>query len=82
MGYKMYMLKHQRSFMNTYGGMMDDYGRAWNERKLRTLEADALEEMKQEVIKQIQAEMTKATSENAKQFVGEVNKAFKNLGFK
>lgn len=82
MGHKMDMLKHQQSIMNTFGYLMDDYGRAYNESKLRLLEADALEEMKKEFIQSVREEMARANSENAKQFAGEVNKAFKNLGLK
>ena len=68
--------------MNTYGYLMDSNGRAWNEIKLRMLEADALEEIKKEFIQSVREEMAKANSENAKQFAGEVNKAFKELGLK
>lgn len=82
MGHKMDLLKHQQSLMNTYGYLMDSNGRAWNEMKLRMLEADALEEIKKEFIQSVREEMAKANSENAKQFAGEVNKAFKELGLK
>jgi len=46
------------------------------------LEAEAFEEMKQEVLQSLRAEMAKANSDNAKKFAGEVDKAFKSLGFK
>ena len=64
--------------MNRYGYLMDDSGRAWNESKLRQLEAEALEEAKEE----LREEMAKANSENAKQFADEVGKAFRSLGLK
>lgn len=64
--------------MNRYGYLMDDSGRAWNESKLRQLEAEALEETKEE----LREEMAKANVENAKQFAGEVGKVFRSLGLK
>lgn len=82
MGHKMDMLKNQQSMINRYGYLMDAYGRSCNENKLRTLEAEMLEEFRQELIQSVREEMTRANGENAKQFVGEVNKAFKSLGFK
>jgi len=82
MGIRMDMLNHQRNVMNTFGYLMDDNGRAWNENKLRWLEAEAFEEMKQEFIEAVRKEMKTANSENAKQFAREANKAFKDLGFK
>ena len=56
--------------------------RAYNNMKIMMLEAAACEELKRDLIQSTQDEMTKATSENAKQFVCEVNKAFDSLGFK
>ena len=46
------------------------------------LEAAAFEELKCDLIQSAQDEMAKANSENAKQFVNEVNKAFDSLGLK
>ena len=56
--------------------------RAYNDMKIRMLEAAAFGELKRDLIQSTQDEMAKATSENAKQFVNEVNKAFDSLGFK
>ena len=56
--------------------------RAYNDMKIRMLEAAAFGELKRDLIQSTQDEMAKATSENAKQFVNEVNKAFDSLGLK
>ena len=48
MGHKRTRLNIQRDLINRYGYLMDDSGRAWNESKLRQLEAEALEEAKEE----------------------------------
>lgn len=82
MGHKMDMLKNQQSMMNRYGYLMDNFGRAYNENKLRELEVEALEELRQSIIQSAREEMAKANIESAKQFASEVNKAFKSLGFK
>lgn len=58
------------------------YGRKYNETKLRELEVEALEELRQSIIQSVREEMVKANADNAKQFAVEVNKAFKSLGFK
>lgn len=76
------MLKTQQSIIDRYGYLMDDYGRAYNETKLRKLELEALEELRQSIIQSVREEMAKANADNAKQFAGEVNKVFKSLGFK
>ena len=68
--------------MNRYGYLMDDSGRAWNESKLRQLEAEALEEAKEELRQSVREEMSKANVENAKQFAGEMGKVFQSLGLK
>lgn len=68
--------------MNRYGYLMDDSGRAWNESKLRQLEAEALEEAKEELRQSVREEMAKANAENARQFAGEAGKAFRSLGLK
>ncbi len=68
--------------MNRYGYLMDDSGRAWNESKLRQLEAEALEEAKEELRQSVREEMAKANVENAKQFADEVGKVFRSLGLK
>lgn len=82
MGHKRTLLNIQRDMMNRYGYLMDDSGRAWNESKLRQLEAEALEEAKEELQQSVREEMAKANVENAKQFAGEVGKAFRSLGLK
>lgn len=82
MGRKRTRLNIQRDLMNRYGYLMDDSGRAWNESKLRQLEAEALEEAKEELRQSVREEMTKANVENAKQFADEVGKAFRLLGLK
>ena len=82
MGNKITALNHQRQQINTYGHLMDEYGQAWNESNLRRLEAEALEEVRQEFIQAVREEMARANSENAKEFAGEVDKAFKSLGLK
>ncbi|MDO5143827.1 MAG: hypothetical protein Q4E72_04365 [bacterium] len=56
--------------------------RAYNDMKTKMLEAAAFEELKRDLIQSTQDEMAKANSENAKQFVNEVNKAFDSLGLK
>ena len=56
--------------------------RAYNDMKIMMLEAAACEELKRDLIQSAQDEMAKANSENAKQFVNEVNKAFDSLGLK
>lgn len=76
------MLKTQQSIINRYGYLMDDYGRKYNETKLRELEVEALEELRQSIIQSVREEMAKANADNAKQFAVEVSKAFKSLGFK
>ena len=68
--------------MNRYGYLMDDSGRAWNESKLRQLEAEALEEAKEELRQSVREEMAKANVENAKQFADEMGKVFRSLGLK
>lgn len=56
--------------------------RAYNDMKIKMLETAAFEELKRDLIQSTQDEMTKTNSENAKQFVNEVNKAFDSLGLK
>lgn len=56
--------------------------RTYNDMKTKMLEAAAFEELKRDFIQSAQDEMTKANSENAKQFVNEVKKAFDSLGLK
>lgn len=68
--------------MNRYGYLMDDSRRSWNESKLRQLEAEALEEAKEELRQSVREEMAKANIENAKQFADEVGKVFRSLGLK
>jgi len=82
MGHKRTRLNIQRDLMNRYGYLMDDSGRAWNESKLRQLEAEALEEAKEELRQSVREEMSKANVENAKQFAGEMGKVFRSLGLK
>ena len=82
MGRKRTRLNIQRDMMNRYGYLMDDSGRAWNESKLRQLEAEALEEAKEELRQSVREEMAKANIENAKQFADEVGKVFRSLGLK
>lgn len=82
MGRKRTRLNIQRDMMNRYGYLMDDSGRAWNESKLRQLEAEALEEAKEELRQSVREEMAKANIENAKQFADEVGKVFRLLGLK
>lgn len=82
MGRKRTRLNIQRDLMNRYGYLMDDSGRAWNESKLRQLEAEALEEAKEELRQSVREEMAKANIENAKQCADEVGKAFRLLGLK
>lgn len=79
---KLKVFHHQRQKMNEYGYLMSDKAREWNENRLRMLEAEALEEIRKEFIQSARDEMTKANSENAKQFAGEVGKALKELGLK
>ena len=82
MGHKRTRLNIQRDLMNRYGYLMDDSGRAWNESKLRQLEAEALEEAKEELRQSVREEMSKANVENAKQFASEMGKVFRSLGLK
>ena len=82
MGRKRTRLNIQRDLMNRYGYLMDDSGRACNESKQRQLEAEALEEAKEELRQSVREEMTKANIENAKQFADEVGKVFRSLGLK
>ena len=82
MGHKRTRLNIQRDLMNRYGYLMDDSGRAWNESKLRQLEAEALEEATEELRQSVREEMSKANVENAKQFAGEMGKVFRSLGLK
>ena len=82
MGRKRTRLNIQRDMMNRYGYLMDDSGRAWNESKLRQLEAEALEEAKEELRQSVREEISKANIENAKQFADEVGKVFRSLGLK
>lgn len=56
--------------------------RAYNDMKTRMLKAATFEELKRDLIQSAQDEMAKANSENAKQFVNEVYKAFDSLGLK
>ena len=79
---RMYMMNHQRQLIGMYGSKMNESTRAYNDMKLRLLEAEAYEELKRDFIQSAQDEMAKANSENAKQFVNEVNKAFDSLGLK
>ena len=79
---KMTMLNRQRQLMGACGSQMPNEVRTYNDMKTKMLEAAAFEELKRDLIQSTQDEMTKATSENAKQFVNEVNKAFDSLGFK
>ena len=82
MGHKRTRLNIQRDLMNRYGYLMDDSGRAWNESKLRQLEAEALEEAKEELRQSVREKMSKANVENAKQFASEMGKVFRSLGLK
>ena len=82
MGHKRTRLNIQRDLMNRYGYLMDDSGRAWNESKQRQLEAEALEEAKEELRQSVREEMSKANVENAKQFASEMGKVFRSLGLK
>ena len=79
---KMTMLNRQRQLMGACGSQMPNEVRAYNDMKIKMLEAAAFEELKRDFIQSAQDEMTKANSESAKQFVNEVNKAFDSLGFK
>ena len=79
---KMTMLNRQRQLMGVCGSQMSNEVCAYNDMKIKMLEAAAFEELKRDLIQSTQDEMTKATSENAKQFVNEVNKAFDSLGLK
>ena len=76
------MLNRQRQLMGACGSQMPNEVRTYNDMKTKMLEAAAFEELKRDLIQSTQDEMTKATSENAKQFVCEVNKAFDTLGLK
>ena len=79
---KMTMLNRQRQLMGACGSQMPNEVRAYNDMKIKVLEAAAFEELKRDLIQSAQDEMVKANSESAKQFVNEVNKAFNSLGFK
>ena len=79
---KMTMLNRQRQLMGVCGSQMSNEVCAYNDMKIKMLEAAAFEELKRDLIQSTQDEMTKANSENAKQFVNEVNKAFDSLGLK
>lgn len=79
---KMTMLNRQRQLMGACGSQMPNEVRAYNDMKIKMLEAAAFEELKRDLIQSAQDEMAKANSENAKQFVNEVNKAFDSLGFR
>lgn len=76
---RMYMLNHQRQLIDVYGSKMNESTRAYNDMKLRLLEAEAFEELKRDLIQSAEDEMAKANSENARHFVDEVNKAFHSL---
>ena len=47
---KMYMLNHQRQLIGMYGSKMNETTRAYNDMKLRLLEAEAYEELKRDFI--------------------------------
>lgn len=79
---KMTMLNRQQQLMGTCGSQMPNEVRAYNDMKIKMLEAAAFEELKRDLIQSAQDEMAKANSENAKQFVNEVNKVFDSLGLK
>ena len=79
---KMDMLNRQRQLMGACGSQMPNEVRVYNDMKTKMLEAAAFEELKRDFIQSTQDEMSKANSENAKQFVNEVNKAFDSLGLK
>ena len=79
---KMTILNRQRQLMGVCGSQMPNEVRAYNDMKIKMLEAAAFEELKRDLIQSAQDEMAKANSENAKQFVNEVNKAFDSLGLK
>ena len=79
---KMTMLNRQRQLMGACGSQMPNEVRAYNDMKIKMLEAAAFEELKCDLIQSAQDEMAKANSENAKQFVNEANKAFDSLGLK
>ena len=79
---KMTMLNRQRQLMGACGSQMPNEVRAYNDMKTKVLEAAAFGELKRDLIQSAQDEMAKANSENAKQFVNEVNKAFDSLGLK
>ena len=50
---KMYMLHHQRQLVGMYGSKMNESTRAYNDMKLRLLEAEAYEEMKRDFIQSV-----------------------------
>ena len=79
---KMTMLNRQRQLMGACGSQMPNEVRAYNDMKIKMLEAAAFEELKRDFIQSTHDEMSKANSENAKQFVNEVTKAFDSLGLK
>lgn len=47
---KMYMLNHQRQMIGMCGARMNESTRAYNDMKLRLLEAEAYEELKRDFI--------------------------------
>lgn len=47
---KIYMLNHQRQLIGMYGSKMNESTRAYNDMKLRLLEAEAYEELKRDFI--------------------------------
>ena len=47
---KMYMLNHQRQLVGVYGSKMNESTRAYNDMKLRLLEAEAYDELKRDFI--------------------------------
>lgn len=50
---RMYMLNHQRQLIGMYGSKMNESTRAYNDMKLRLLEAEAYEEMKRDFIQSV-----------------------------
>ena len=47
---RMYMLNPQRQLVGVYGSKMNESTRAYNDMKLRLLEAEAYEELKRDFI--------------------------------
>lgn len=78
----MYMLNHQRQLVSVYGSPRNGAIRAYNDMKMQMLEAEAMEELRRDLVQSTRDEMAKANSENAQQFVAEVERAFKTLGLK